>query len=142
MTAATNIQNAVAVAQPGEFVIADDGVYTNGGAVVFGAETNCVALTNGITLLSAGGPQAAVIVGGLSMRCAYVGPNAILMGFTLTNGQGRIGGDITNEQSGSRRLVRAPGGVISNCFHYRQSLHRRFGRRRLWRHDLQLYHYE
>jgi hypothetical protein len=115
ITAATNLQDAVAIAQPEEFVIADDGIYTNSGAVVYGAETNCVALTNGITLLSAGGLQAAMIVGGTQMRCAYVGPNSVLAGFTLTNGQGRIGGDITNEESGGGAWC-ATGGVVSNCF--------------------------
>ncbi len=116
ITAATNIQDAVAVSQSGEFVIVDDGVYTNAGAVVYGAETNRVALTNGITLLSSGGPSAAVIMGGAQTRCAYVGSNAVLMGFTLTGGSGRnTGGDITNEQSAGGAWC-ATGGVISNCY--------------------------
>jgi hypothetical protein len=114
MTAATNIQDAVAVAQTGENVIVDDGAYTNAGAVVYGAEANRVALTNSITLLSAGGAQAAMIVGGFQTRCAYVGPNSVLMGFTLTNGHGN-NGDITNEQSGAGAWC-AAGGVVSNCF--------------------------
>ncbi len=115
-TAATNLQDAVASAQAGEWVIAGDGVYTNSGAVVYGAETNRVALTNAITLVSAGGPRAAVIAGGQQTRCAYVGTNAVLMGFTLTNGNGSgvIGGDITNEGSGGGAWC-APGGVVSNC---------------------------
>jgi hypothetical protein len=114
VTAATNIQDAVAVAQTGEYVIVDDGVYTNAGAVVYGAETNRVALTNGITLLSTGGSQAAQIVGAPQTRCAYVGPNSVLTGFTLTGGQA-FSGDITNEQSGGGAWC-AAGGVISNCF--------------------------
>ncbi|MGA2683834.1 MAG: choice-of-anchor Q domain-containing protein [Verrucomicrobiota bacterium] len=115
-TAATNLQDAVASAQAGEFVIAGDGVYMNSGAVVYGAETNRVALTNAITLVSSGGPRAAVIAGGSQTRCVYVGTNAVLMGFTLTNGNGSgvIGGDITNEQSGGGAWC-APGGVVSNC---------------------------
>ncbi len=117
MTAATNIQDAVAAAQAGEFVIADDGIYTNGGTVVYGAETNRVALTNAITLLSAGGAQAAIIAGGQQTRCVYVGTNAVLLGFTLTNGNGSgpITGDITNEQSGGGAWC-AASGVVSNCF--------------------------
>jgi hypothetical protein len=115
-TAATNLQDAVASAQAGEFVIAGDGVYTNSAAVVYGAETNRVALTNAITLVSSGGPQASVIAGGANTRCVYVGTNAVLMGFTLTNGNGSgvISGDITNEQSGGGAWC-APGGVVSNC---------------------------
>jgi hypothetical protein len=115
MTAATNLQTAVAVAQNGEYVIADDGVYTSGGTVIYGAETNTVALTNSITLLSAGGPQVAMILGGPQTRCAYVGTNAVLMGFTLANGQGRNGGDITNEESGGGAWCSA-GGVVSDCY--------------------------
>ena len=117
-TAATNLQDAVASAQAGEFVIAGDGVYTNSSAVVYGAETNRVALTNAITLVSSGGPQAAVIAGGANTRCVYVGTNAVLMGFTLTNGNGYgnnvFSGDITNERSGGGAWC-APGGVVSNC---------------------------
>jgi hypothetical protein len=115
-TAATNIQEAVGSAQAGELVIADDGVYTRGGMAVFGTETNRVALTNAITLVSAGGPQAAMIVGGILTRCAYVGSNAVLMGFTLTNGNGTgmFSGDITNEQSGGGAWC-ANGGMVSNC---------------------------
>lgn len=115
LTAATNLQSAVAVAQAGDLVAADDGVYTNnGGIAVYGAETNCVALTNAITLVSAGGPLAAMIVGGPQTRCAYVGPGALLSGFTLTNGQ-CSGSSITNEQSGGGVWCDIAG-VVSNCF--------------------------
>jgi hypothetical protein len=116
LTAATNIQDAVGSTQAGELVIADDGVYTRGGVAVFGTETNRVALTNAITLVSAGGPQAATIAGGQLTRCVYVGSNAVLMGFTLTNGNGTgvFSGDITNEQSGGGAWC-ASGGVVSNC---------------------------
>ena len=113
-TAATNIQDAVGVAQAGEFVIVGDGTYTNGGTVLFGSETNRVALTNAITLTSAGGPQAAKIVGGTQMRCVYVGTNSTLIGFTITGGRGRSGGDITNEQSGAGIWCEI-GGTVSNC---------------------------
>ena len=113
-TAATNIQDAVGVAQAGEFVIVGDGTYANGGTVLFGSETNRVALTNAITLTSAGGPQAAKIVGGTQMRCVYVGTNSTLIGFTLTNGHARTSGDLTNEQSGAG-IWSEISGTISNC---------------------------
>ena len=110
-TAATIIQNAVTVAQPGDYVIVDDGVYTNGGILVDDTDTNQVALTNGITLASAGGAQAATILGGGQTRCAYVGTNAVLMGFTLANGNG--GGGVGANGGG---VWCATGGVVSNCF--------------------------
>ena len=51
ITAARNIQDAIAVAQPGETVIVAAGNYTNGGVVVYGQATNRVAITNAITVL-------------------------------------------------------------------------------------------
>ena len=114
ITAATNIQDAVNVANSGEMVVADSGNYTNGGTIIYGSETNRVALTNGITLLSLNGAQMTAIVGGTQMRCVYVGSNSVLMGFTLTNGHARTLGDLTNEQSGGAAWCES-GAVISNC---------------------------
>ncbi len=113
-TAATNIQDAVAVAQAGEFVVAGAGAYTNGGVVVYGSETNRVALTNGITLLGVYGPSSTSIAGGTQTRCVYVGSNSVIYGFTITNGQTRLSGDLTNEQSGGG-IWCEPGGAVMNC---------------------------
>lgn len=114
-TAATNIQDAVASAQAGEFVVANDGVYNYGGTVMFGSETNRVALTNAVTLMSLNGASAATIAGGTLMRCVYVGSNSVLMGFTLTNGHASGSGDLTNEQSGGGAWCET-GGILSNCW--------------------------
>jgi len=117
LTAATNIQDAVAVAQAGEVVVVADGIYKNGGAVVYGAESNRVALTNAITLLSLYGPQSAVIVGntlGSTTRCVYVGTNAVLYGFTMVDGTTATSGDTIKEQSGGGAWCETSG-VISNC---------------------------
>jgi hypothetical protein len=116
-TAATNIQDAVGAAQPGEFVVVSNGIYRFGGAAVYGQETNRVALTNAITLLGLCGPQATVIVGsilGSQTRCVYVGSNAVLNGFTLVNGLTRSSGDSIKEQSGGGAWCETSG-VISNC---------------------------
>lgn len=113
-TAATNLQDGIDVAQAGEWVIADDGIYTNRGRVMFGAESNRIVLTNGATLASAGGAQGAIISGGTQTRCAYIGSNSVLSGFTLTGGRGRNSGDVTNEQSGAGAWCQT-GGTISNC---------------------------
>ena len=114
-TAATSIQDAVAVAQTGEFVVAGAGAYSNGGTVVYGAETNRVALTNGITLLGVYGTQSTIIVGGTQTRCVYVGSNSVLSGFTITNGQTRLnGGDTIREQSGGGIWCEL-GGAVANC---------------------------
>jgi hypothetical protein len=113
-TAATNIQDAVASAQAGEYVVAGDGSYNAGGVVVYGSETNRVALTNGITLLGVYGPSSTFIVGGTQTRCVYVGSNSVLSGFTITNGVAWNEGDITNEQSGGGIWCET-GGVVSHC---------------------------
>jgi hypothetical protein len=117
MTAATNIQDAVGAAQSGEIVVVANGIYKFGGAVVYGQETNRVALTNAITLLGLYGPQSTAIVGGLSgspTRCVYVGNNAVLNGFSLVNGLTRSSGDNLKEQSGGGAWCETSG-VISNC---------------------------
>jgi len=113
-TAATNIQDAVAVAQPGELVLLDDGTYSNGRTILFGSEGNRVVLTNGVTLAAADGPLGAAIVGGPQTRCVYVGSNSVLYGLTITNGQTAGSGDLTNEESGGG-LWCQKGGVVSNC---------------------------
>jgi len=107
LTAATNIQDAVGAAQAGNIVVVGAGIYSNGWTVISGTETNVVALTNGITLLGLYGWQSTVIKGGTQMRCAYVGSNSVLSGFTITNGhaQGLTGGGVLCQ----------PGGMVANC---------------------------
>jgi len=114
-TAATNIQDAVGVALASDSVVADAGVYNVGGTVVYGQESNRVALTNAITLLSVYGPQFTAIAGGSQTRCVYVGSNAALSGFTLTNGQTRDRGDAIKEQSGGG-IWGEVSGAVTNCW--------------------------
>jgi hypothetical protein len=120
-TAATNIQDAIGAAQPGEYVVAADGNYNVGGTVlVYGQETNRVAVTNPITVLGLSGPQGATISGGTQTRCAYVGSNAVLSGFTLTGGQTGGGGSITNVLYGGGAWCEASA-VVSNCVFIRNT---------------------
>ncbi|MGB7748184.1 MAG: choice-of-anchor Q domain-containing protein [Verrucomicrobiia bacterium] len=117
ITAATNIQDAVGVALAGDFVVAANGIYLSGGAIVYGQLTNRVALTNAITLLGLYGSQSTAIVGsvlGYQIRCVYVGSNAVLNGFSLVNGLTRNSGDIIKEQSGGGAWCEMSG-IISNC---------------------------
>lgn len=119
LTAATNIQDAVAVAQSGDTVIVGAGSYTNGGTVLYGQETNRVLVTNAITLLGMSdlfgtNMSGAMIVGGIHTRCVYLGSNAVLSGFILANGQGGNGGNPIYELSGGGAWCE-PGGVLSNC---------------------------
>ena len=118
LTAATNIQDAIAVAQPTDFVVVSNGFYKGGGGIMFGSESNRVMVTNQITVLGLYGADYTVIVGSFftssATRCAYVGSNSVLYGFTLANGTTRTSGDPIKEESGGGAWCEK-GGVISNC---------------------------
>ncbi len=110
-TAATNIQNAVDAASGlAKLVWVSNGVYEVGARAVYGM-TNRVAVTNAMTVQSVNGPGVTFIKGnGLygpqAIRCAYMFSNAVLAGFTLTNGATQSSGDAYSR----RRCWR--GGVV------------------------------
>jgi PKD repeat protein len=106
--AATNIQDAVDAANPGDTVLVTNGVYATGGRAVDGTMTNRVVIDKAITVQSLMGPEVTVIEGAPTMggsfygiRCAYLGTNATLSGFTLTNGNAEEGGGAWCESSAS-----------------------------------------
>ena len=101
-TAATNIQDAVDVAVPGDNIWVTNGVYRFGNRVT-SVTTNCVVVTNAISISSVSGAAQTVIDGGGARRCVYLDGGARLAGFTLTNG-------VTSENGGG-----VVGGFLSNC---------------------------
>ncbi len=112
-TAATIIQDAVAAASAGDVVLVTNGLYATGGA-----PNNRVSIMNPVTVQSVNGPAATIIEGqgprGASpVRCAYIGANAVLAGFTLRNGY-TFNSGTTDQVCGGGAYI-AGYGVVSNC---------------------------
>jgi hypothetical protein len=128
LTAANNIQDAVDAATVGDTVLVTNGVYAVGEREAFVLYTNYepplvsvglnrVVVTNSIRLESVNGPLVTSILGGLltnevgqvtnGLRSVFLGMDAFLSGFKLTNGHATLNGGGVYCQSTS--------GVLSNC---------------------------
>lgn len=123
-TAAHTIQDAVDAAQSGDTVLVTNGVYATGGRAVVGTMTNRLVIDKAITVKSVNGPEATLIVGAPApggtngagaIRCVYLGHNAVLSGYTLTNGHTlwRSGASHTEARGGGAWCE--PSGVLTNC---------------------------
>jgi hypothetical protein len=94
VTAATNIQDAVDAAGAGDEIVVTNGTYAP------------VTVNKPLTLQSVNGPDVTVIDGGGVAQCAYLTNNAVIMGFSLTNGWSGYGGGVYCESSSA---------VVTNC---------------------------
>lgn len=116
--AATNIQAAIDLTVDGDVVLVSNGVYS-AGSVILDSNMACrVTITNAVTVQSVNGPDYTVIegkgpIGNSAVRCAYVGSNAQLVGFTLTNGFTRFSG--TEQQVSGGGVMCDGGGLVVNC---------------------------
>ncbi|MFC1463181.1 PKD domain-containing protein, partial [Verrucomicrobiota bacterium] len=117
--AATNIQDAVDAAESNDVVLVSNGVYQAGTRVTPGYSLlNRVVITNTITVQSVNGSELTIIrgqgpLGSNAVRCVYLGTNALLDGFTLTDGFTRTAGDYYMDRSGGGAY--AKGASLTNC---------------------------
>jgi hypothetical protein len=139
-TAARVIQDAVDAAVDGDQIVVTNGNYLTGGRTVVMVDTNLlttnfffnrVVVDKQLLLRSVNGPQLTVIDGQKIGRCVSLVSNAILSGFTLTNGLvnssggGVYCGDTTtvvsnctisgNVASSNNFGGGAYGGTLNNC---------------------------
>ncbi len=120
-TAATNIQQAIDTGtEPGRLVVVTNGVYRTG--CVTNRGVNRVALPETVTVRSVNGPEVTVIEGAAApgggrgngaIRCAYLGTNAVLGGFTLANGHTLAQGDWWQTEGGGALCETSA--VLTNC---------------------------
>ncbi len=119
-TAATNIQDAIDASVDTDLILVTNGVYAGGGRVMAGNLTNRVALNRALTVQSANGPFATVILGAgatngnSAVRCAWLTNGASLVGFTLQAGATRISPD-TNLGCGGGVWCSSSNAIVANC---------------------------
>ncbi len=132
-SAATRIQDAIDAAEAGDDIVVTNGVYATGGRAVHGIMTNRVAVTKAVMVRSVNGPAVTRIEGAPSpgafpgwgdaaIRGVYLGSNATLNGFTLTNGWTRYFWDgdededpIVAQEGTGGGVWCEPGAVVTNC---------------------------
>lgn len=125
-SAATNIQDAIDAALPGELVLVTNGIYTNGGRAIGGDLTNRVALNKALLVESVNGPTLTMIQGAwdpattngpLAVRCAWLTNGAVLSGFTLEGGATRVGNSSSDMQGygGGAWGASSTNATVVNC---------------------------
>lgn len=133
--AARTIQAAVDIARDGDLILVADGVYKTGGRtvgdVVVGGEvigatvlTNRVVIKKTLTVKSINGPARTFILGqsdstlnasSQAVRCVYLGSNAVMSGFTITNGTTTSSGSFLSDVAGGGVFCESTNSSISNC---------------------------
>lgn len=121
---ATNLQDAVDAAGPGEFVLVTNGVYATGGRVMAGDLTNRIVVNKPLIVASINGPQSTIIQGAydpatangpLAVRCVWLGQGATLQALTLLGGATRNSGDLLALQSGGGAWCASTNELLLSC---------------------------
>ncbi|MBI2441794.1 MAG: right-handed parallel beta-helix repeat-containing protein [Lentisphaerae bacterium] len=97
------IQAGINVATSGDTVLVADGTYSP------------ITISPGITVRSVNGAQTTIIDGGGVTRCAYLYTNAVLDGFTVTNGYSSYSAYSQWPRSDGGGGVYSYGGTVQNC---------------------------
>jgi len=117
-TAATNIQDAINIAIPGETVLVNDGVYDSGYSIHLSCR-NRIIIDKDITVKSINGRDKTVIFGnGPAGDDAVRGVlllSGLIEGFTITNGHTIALGSEKYDCSGGGVNSYSGNGIISNC---------------------------
>ncbi len=104
-TAATNIVSAVGAALPGDTVLVSNGLY---------AIRSLIYVGKGIHVKSTGGAAQTVVHGSYTSACFQImHPEAIVEGFTLTGGRGRMGGAVFMSEGATLRDCVVTGNISS-----------------------------
>jgi hypothetical protein len=125
-TAATNIQDAIDASTDGDLILVTNGVYATGGQVVYGSLTNRVVINKAVTVQSVNGPAVTTICGYQvpsgstaftnDVRCVYMTNNAVLDGFTITNGSTlAASANSTNVLCGGGVYCESTNATLTNC---------------------------
>jgi hypothetical protein len=120
-TASTNIQSAISLATNGDLVLVNDGVYKETSHHFFDPYRGLegiqgfakIVISQGVTVSSVDGPVVTVIQGASNVSCACLMSNAILNGFTLTNGSAFPQGNSYSYGGGA--YCEGTNVLLSNC---------------------------
>src|ERR1019366_8706608 len=127
-SAATNIQDAINAASPGDLVLVTNGIYQTGGQfeVFYGNDFFTGGLIDKpMTMRSVNGPAVTTILGNAAsgtngVRCVYMADAAVLSGFTLKNGGAMdyfdwawLLGDFHQQSGGG--VYAGANSIVTNC---------------------------
>lgn len=112
------IQGGVNAASTGDTVLVSNGVYETGGRSTASGIVNRVFIDKPLTLLSLNGPDVTFIKGGgtngtNAVRCLYLEQDALVSGFTITNGHTHTNWDESTIRGGG--ILCQSDATISNC---------------------------